>query len=51
MIDSESETIRGLGVVTFSYSEKKGVYSSVYFAPPPDYAGNVVIESRGLSVV
>ncbi|KAK2058366.1 aromatic prenyltransferase [Colletotrichum caudatum] len=48
---SASESIRGLGVVTFSYSEKKGAYSSVYFAPPADYADKVVIESRGLSVV
>ncbi|KXH57055.1 aromatic prenyltransferase [Colletotrichum nymphaeae SA-01] len=51
MAVGESETVRGLGVITFSYSEKKGSYSSIYFAPPTDYVDKVAIEGRSLSVV
>lgn len=29
--------VRGLGVITFSYSEKKGAYTSFYLEQPPEY--------------
>ncbi|KZL84014.1 hypothetical protein CI238_04961 [Colletotrichum incanum] len=43
------EMVRGLGVVTFSYSEKKGAYTTFYFSPLTNYDDKVQFNYRDLS--
>ncbi|WQF77161.1 Putative aromatic prenyltransferase, DMATS-type [Colletotrichum destructivum] len=42
------DVIRGLGAVSFSYSQTKGAYASFYFDPPTDYDDRAKAEFRGL---